>query len=196
MLARHITFSAYGFWPSNDPRGSGSSRVRAQHLYAVGGAATKVDARRSVAGREHDRQLGQRIRENLKFPPVTLTGHQARAIGRAIGTVCPKIDLVVFALAVLPNHVHLVVREHHFEPDELIACLQRAATRQLNAEDLHPFVAHRRPNGKLPTPWTQKGWTVFLDTDQEVRHAIQYVEFNPEKDGLPRQHWSCVVPFE
>ncbi|MCG8450196.1 MAG: transposase [Pirellulales bacterium] len=195
MLGMHLTFSTYGFWPPNDPRGSGSSTVRAQHLYKVGGTATKVRIRRSVASRPHDRQLVKRIKAELKFPPVTLTGKQAQAVGRGIVTICPKINLTVHALAVLPDHVHLVVQSHHFKSDELIACLQRAATRELNLAGLHPMQEFRRTNGKLPTPWTKRGWSVFLNTLKDMQRAIRYVEQNPVRAGLPRQRWSCVKPF-
>jgi len=196
MIGLHLTFSAYGFWPPNDPRGSWSTTVRAQHLYEVGGPATKVATRRSLARRPHDYRLRQAIKSELKYPPVQFTGIQARAVGLGINIVCPKINLVVYALAVMPDHVHLVVHKHHFDPNELIACLQRAATRQLNNEGLHPLREYPHANGKLPTPWTKKGWKIFLDTEKDMRWAIDYVERNPPDAGLCRQHWSCVEPYE
>ncbi len=195
MLGMHLTFSTYGFWPPNDPRGSGSTTVRSQHIFDAGGPATKVDTRRSVARRPRNWQLRQAIKGELKYPPVQLSGRQARAVGRGLGTICPKIDLVVYALAIMPDHVHLVTGRQDFAPAELIACLQRAATRSLNDEGLHPLQQYLRANSKIPTPWTKKGWTVFLDTEEAMRCAIWYVENNPIDAGLPRQIWSCVEAF-
>ena len=43
--------------------------------------------------------------------------------------------------------------------------------------------------------WGEYGWNVFLDSEQDVRRAIQYVEQNPPKEHKPRQRWSFVVPF-
>ncbi len=43
MRYTHITITAYGFWLPNDPRGSGSRIVRAQHLYEAGGAEVAVE---------------------------------------------------------------------------------------------------------------------------------------------------------
>jgi len=196
MLGLHLIISAYGFWPPNDPRGSWSTEVRAQHLYEIGGPATKVATRRSVARRPHDHKLRQQIKENLKYPPVQLNGLQARAVAIGVAKVCPKISLKIYAFAIMPDHFHLVVREHSFAPDELIACLQRAATRELNREGLHPLQDFPHPNGKLPSPWAAKGWNVFLDKSNDMRRAIAYVEQNPLKAGLRRQHWSFVVPYE
>jgi hypothetical protein len=36
---------------------------------------------------------------------------------------------------------------------------------------------------------------VFLKTPDEVRSRIQYVERNPEKEGLPSQHFPFVHPY-
>ena len=59
MLGWHLIFSTYGFWLPNDPRGSGSSEVRARHIYEACGEATKVHTTRSVAHRPHDVKLRQ-----------------------------------------------------------------------------------------------------------------------------------------
>jgi REP element-mobilizing transposase RayT len=196
MIALHLVIGAYGFWPPNDPRGSGSKSVRAQHLYDAGGPATTLASRRrSVAHVQHD--IGKRvaIKDALKFPPVRFSGVQARAVGRGIADIAAKIDLTVHAFAIMPDHMHLVVARHRLDGDELTACLKRAGTRGLNNENLHPLAEFRRPNGTTPTPWGGHGWKVFLDTPDQVRQRIRYVEGNPEAAGLPRQRWAFVVPF-
>jgi hypothetical protein len=35
-------------------------------------------------------------------------------------------------------------------------------------------------------------WKVYLDTEEEVRRAIAYVEENPLKEGKRRQRWGFV----
>ena len=108
------------------------TRVRAQHIYDAGGAATKVHTTQSVAHRPHDVKLRRVAKESLKYPAVELTGVQARAVGRGIGAICVKIGLVVHACAILPDHVHVVAATHRFDGDELIGCLKRAGTRGMN----------------------------------------------------------------
>jgi hypothetical protein len=148
----HLVFSVYGFWLPNDERGSGSSRVWAQHLYDVAGDATKVFTTHSVAHRPHDVKLRRAAQEALKYPAVRLTGVQARAVGRGIAAVLPKVGLVVHACAIMPDHVHVVVAALKFDGDEIIECLKRAGTRGLNAEGLHPLKDYPRANGRLPSP--------------------------------------------
>jgi hypothetical protein len=48
--------------------------------------------------------------------------------------------------------------------------------------------------GGIPTPWTAKGWNVFLDDELGINRAIIYVQRNPEKEGKPRQRWPFVLP--
>lgn len=195
MLGMHLIFTTYGFWPPNDPRGSGSTQVWAQHLYEVGGAATKVHTTRSVAGRPHDVGVRLRIRQSLKYPPVFLTGLQARAVGQGFAAICGKIGLTIHACAILPDHIHVVAVRHRLDGDALIECLKRAGTRAMNEAGLHPLAAFARKSGKHPCPWGAHGWKVFLDTPGEMVGRIRYVEANPDKAGLPRQRWSFVAPY-
>lgn len=191
----HLIFSTYGFWLPNDERGSGSTRVRAQHIFDAGGEATKVYTTHSVAHRPHDARRRRSIKESLKFPAVELSGLQARAVGRGIAAVLPKVGLVVHACAIMPDHVHVVAAAHKFAGDEIIECLKRAGTRGLNAEGLHPLKDYPRANGRLPIPWAGGGWKVMLVTPEKMLAAIAYVEENPVRAGLRRQSWAFVTPY-
>ena len=195
MLGWHLIFSTYGFWLPNDERGSGSSHVRAQHIYEAGGEATKVNTRHSVARQPHDLRLRRLAKRALKYPAVKLSGLQARAVARGIAAVAPKVGLVVHACAIMPDHVHLVVPRHSMDGDEVLACIKRAGTRGLNDEGLHPMREYSRANGRLPSPWGARGWKVMLFSREEIVSRIRYVERNPVLAGLSAQRWSFVVPY-
>jgi REP element-mobilizing transposase RayT len=194
MIGCHLIFGAYGFWLPNDPRGSWSTEVWARHLRPFGGP-TKVETRHSVAHRKHDRAERLRAKQALKYPAVKLTGIQARAAGRGFAQIIDELKVTVYACAVLPDHVHLVTAAHRPDGDELIGFLKRAATRHLSAEALHPLEAFRRGDGRVPSPWAVRGWTVYLDTVEQMRRRIRYVEENPLEAGLPRQRWPFVSTY-
>jgi hypothetical protein len=40
--------------------------------------------------------------------------------------------------------------------------------------------------------WSHRPYKVFLYTNDDVLGRIGYVDDNPEKEGLPRQHWGFV----
>ena len=195
MLGWHLIFTTYGFWPPNDPRGSGSTRVRTWHIYDAAGEATKIDTRRSVAAKPHDMSIRRAAKAALKYPAVELNGLQARAVARGITAVCPKVELVIQACAIMPDHVHVVVAAHRIDGDEIIACLKRAGTRGMNDEGIHPMAAYPRANGRLPSPWTERGWKVKIYTPKQMRDCIRSVEQNPVRSGIKSQCWSFAVPY-
>ena len=193
MLAYHAIFTAYGFWLPNDPRGSWSQWVASWELFRYGGPATTVATRRSVAGARHNAAQRVAVKQALKRPPVLFTGAQGLAISRGFVTAIRKSGHSLLGCAILPDHVHVVVRASRHNPRRVIGHLKREAALQLAAEDLHPF--ERASKGRLPSCWAEGGWCVYLDDEVEVRRAIRYAERNPEKEGKRRQRWSFVEPW-
>lgn len=189
----HFVFTAYGFWLPNDPRGSWSTLVRSVALRRFG-AATKVNTRQSVAAADHDVSARLDAKYLLKHPPVRFTGVQARAIGTGLGVAAREAGYLILALAVLPDHVHLVMTRHDRPVDLIAAHCKAKATHQLSVDGVHPFDMARDEEGKCPSPWARGYWCVFLDQPGHVRRAIRYVEANPIKAGLRRQRWTFVKP--
>src|SRR6266850_6659376 len=108
IVGYHIIFGTYGFWLPNDPRGSWSEFVGAWDLFRYG-PATKTTERRSVAHREHDQQRRLAAKQALVRPAVQFSGLQARAVGQGFADYFAKSKVPVWACAILPDHVHLVV---------------------------------------------------------------------------------------
>ena len=186
-LAHHVIISMYGFWLPNDPRGSWSDFVGSWELLRFG-EATKVSTRCSVAHVPHDARARRQAKRALKHPPVTLTGRQARAVGRGFARAVAEGAYAIHACSILPDHVHLVIGRHERSVGRIGGHLKGRATQRLVTEGL--WSEDQRP------VWGGRGWKVFLDTPDDVRRAVAYVEENPVKDGKPRQRWSFVVPFE
>jgi len=195
VIAHHIIFGAYGFWLPNDPRGSWSREVWAEHLRPFG-PTSKVSTRSSVAHVAHDQKHRLQAKRCLMYPAVRFTGRQAQAVAIAFGETSRLFELPVYACAIMPDHVHLVTARHSHTAEEIAGFLKRSASRRLNADDLHPLARFRRQNGRMPSPWAVSGWTVFLNTADEVRQRIRYVERNPVTAGFKPQRWSFVVPYD
>ena len=196
VLAYHLVFGAYGFWLPNDPRGSGSWHVWAEHLRRFGPATGLDDRSRSVARREHDWQLRLAAKRNLKYPAVKFTGIQAKAAGDGFGDYVLRNGVVVWACSILPEHVPMVIGRHDYEIESIAEQLKGAATRRLLKENVHPFRHIRTAKGRPPCCWQRGQWSPFLETPEEILERIQYVEHNPLKEGKPRQHWPFVVPYQ
>jgi REP element-mobilizing transposase RayT len=195
VIAYHVIITNYGFWLPNDPRGSWSDYVRSWELLLAGGPATKVNTRRSVAGVRHDVALRAQAKAALVRPPVVFSGKQAQAVGAGFGDFVDRSQVSIVACSIMPRHTHLVIARPPYEAEQAANLLKGAATTELTRRGLHPFADSPYLNGRLPTPWARKQWIVFLNTEADVRRAIEYVERNPLKDGLKAQRWSFVVPF-
>jgi len=195
VIGYHVILTAYGFWLPNDPRGSWSDFVGAWELVRFG-RATKTNERRSLAKKPHDRRTRLAAKDALKYPAVRFNGRQARAIGGGFGALANRSSLGICACSILPEHTHLVVGQHRHPIEQIVNLLKGAATRQLRSEGLHPFGALRETCGRLPPAWARGLWKVFLRTPADVRRAVRYVEDNPLREGLPRQRWSFVTPFD
>ncbi|QOV89424.1 transposase [Humisphaera borealis] len=194
IVGYHIIFGAYGFWLPNDPRGSWSDFVGSWDLFRYG-PATKTNERRSLAYDAHDHDVRVSAKKSLKHPAVEFTGVQARAVARGFSSYVQRSDLKIWACAVLPDHVHLVVARPAIRVEQLVIQLKGDATQQLIRENIHPLEGRQQPGTRPPKCWARGEWKVFLDPE-DVPRAIQYVEENPLKEGKRKQEWSFVVPYE
>ncbi len=193
ILAHHLIYSAYGFWLPNDPRGSESSFVRNEILREFG-PATKVHEHEFVAHKPHDRAKRLAAKAALEYAPVRFTGIQARAIGTGYRNGVQRSKLTIWACAVMPDHVHLVVAAHKYPIETLANLLKGEATKQLLADGLHPFQDIKVYRDRPPPCFARKWWVIYKDNDEAVVNAITYVERNPLKAGLPAQKWKFVAP--
>ena len=189
----HLIFGTYGFWLPNDPRGAWSDYVYAWEL-AKFGKATKSLERVDVAPAEYAvwRAEAQRA---LAYPPVSLDGKQAKAVGEAFSTFCAKNRLGIWACSILPEHVHLVLGRHRYKMEIVANLLKGAATKRLVENGLHPMAAYRETEGRLPKMWAKNQWISYLDSEHSIEQAIAYVERNPTREGMRLQKWTCVMPF-
>src|SRR6185312_8845259 len=181
--AYFCTFTVYGFWLPNDPRGSGSVYVGSKDLLPYG-LATKVRTRRSVAGRDIDPVVRREAKTALKYPPVRFSGLQALWVGRAFAEVLQDAECIAYACAILHDHVHLVVSRPRYSVEHLISRLKGCSTTKLDEKGLHPFQEYARVRGRLPRMWGRGDWTMYLDNLAQIGQKIRYVENNPIKEGL------------
>lgn len=193
VLAYHLVFTTYGFWLPNDPRGSWSDFVWAWELRRFG-PATRTYERRSLAYEPHDHAWRMQAKQALKYPAVVFDGLQASVIGNSFAATARARGYRIHACSILPEHVHMVVGRHHYEVEQVMRVLKQEATEALSHAGIHPLTRFSEA-GQTPTPWTRKGWKVFLDEPEDTLRACRYVEENPIKEGRRPQVWSCVQPY-
>lgn len=185
VIAHHLIWAVYGWWLPNDPRGSSSGEVRVASLADLGelhhGRKAVQPSRKELRAFHEGAQLV------LSHPVIRLDEEEIALVGDVFGRVIRLRNYTCYALAVMHDHVHAVIRRHKDKAEEMIEEMQRASRDALIAED--------RRRGNHPV-WGGPGWKAFEFDPPAVRSAIGYAEGNPEKSGLPRQTWPFVVPYD
>jgi REP element-mobilizing transposase RayT len=197
VIAYNVIITAYGFWLPNDPRGSWSEFVRRWDLLRFG-TATKVDERRSVAGRAVGREAWKRrdeAKDALLYPPVRFNRQQIAAISDGFADGVHRSGFRIYAAAILRDHSHVVIGRHHYPIEQVVNRLKGAATRELSGRNVHPLIAHRAPQGAAPSPWAQGLWKVFLNRPEDVIRSIQYARDNLIREGCPAQEWPFLTQY-
>jgi REP element-mobilizing transposase RayT len=194
VLWYHLILTAYGFWLPNDPRGSWSDFVGSWELLKFG-LATKTNEKRSLAHQPHDRAQRLAAKEALKYPPVRFDEDQRSVIAAGFADAIAEAGYVIRAACIGHDHSHLVVERHARTIEEIARHLKSKATMALTRAGIHPLRNYATNRGTVPTPWTAKCWSVFVNDDAQLMAAIRYVERHPMKEGLAPQLWSFVTPF-
>lgn len=185
VIAHHLVWTAYGTWLPNDPRGSGSHAVAAEPLAELG--PLHYGRRRIQPPPREVREFYDRAEPLLQFPVIRFDQRQIDLVAAALGDAIANDRYTCYAAAVMPDHVHLVIRKHRDHAEQMIETLQNSTRLRLST------------SGIVPTDhpvWTHGGWKRFLNSPDDVRSVIRYIENNPTKSGLPPQRWSFVTPYD
>lgn len=186
VIAYHLIWTGYGFWLPNDPRGSGSTTVRNDILAELG--ELHYGRKRVQPAGATVRRFQERAAEVLRHPLLTFEGTAVEATAEALRRVIDERRYTCYACAIMPDHVHVLIRKHKHQAEEMIEAIKETSRQHLIA------VGQRAPTHPV---WAcGGGWKVFLDHPDEIRRTIGYIEKNPDPLGLPRQHWPFVAPYD
>lgn len=186
VIAHHLIWTAYGWWLPNDPRGSGSQLVACDVIAELG---ELHHGRKKIQppGKEV-REFYERAGEVLKYPLLTFDESARLEIAAAFTEVIARERYTCYGCAIMPDHVHMLIRKHKHDAEEMGERLKVQSRKRLcgmgDGSDDHPIWG----GGNV--------WKVFLDHPDEVRRTIPYIEQNPVKIGLPIQKWPFVNRYD
>jgi len=185
VIAYHLIWTAYGWWLPNDPRGSGSQQVNSARLMDLG--ELHHGRKRVQPSGRMVREFYERAAPLLKHPLLTFDEPAREAIASAFEEEIAKQTYTCWACAVMPDHVHILIRKHKHLAEDMAENLMRPSRFRLIE------LGHREPTH--PTWIDATGWKVYLDPDDIVR-TIRYIDLNPVKIGLPEQKWPFVKAYD
>lgn len=178
-------WTVYGWWLPNDPRGSTSKVVRSDFLNELGelhfGRKTLQPASRDI------RAFYEQAKSLLKYPLLDFNSSAIKSVGTGFDEALQRFRYTCYACAILPDHVHLLIRKHKHTAEEMIANLQHFSRLRLSADGSR--------SADHPT-WTRGGWKVFLDHPDEVIRTINYIDRNPIPYLMKKQKWPFVTLYD
>lgn len=185
VIAHHLIWTAYGWWLPNDPRGSTSHQIECTSIKGLGELHY---GRKQIQPASSDlRKFYEIAGTVLRHDLLTFDNAEIAVIGAAFARIVQSRGYTCYACAIMPDHVHVLIRKHRVQAETMIEHLQMESgtailSRHQRAPD-HPV-------------WGGPGWKVFLETRDDIERTIKYIEDNPFKAHRPAQRWDFVTKYD
>ena len=150
VIAYHLIWTAYGWWLPNDPRGSTSRSVAEDRIAQLG--PHHYGRRRHLPPLETLDAFYREADDVLKFERLSLNQQDVQHAAEGIAEAVRTRRYTCYACAILPDHVHLVIRKHRDKAEDMIETLQAASRLRLRSAGL------RLPRQTWPFVVAYDGW--------------------------------------
>ena len=185
VIGYHLIWTVYGWWLPNDPRGSSSHEIRVERIADLGELHF---GRKPVQPFPAElRRFYEQARAMLRHESLTFTDEQIAVVGASLGSVIRARDYTCYACAVMPEHVHMLLRRHRDKSETMIDQFQTATRNAIRECGAWP------PDHPV---WGGPGWKVFLNTRDDMYRIANYIDNNPRKAGRPAQAWEFVQKYQ
>jgi REP-associated tyrosine transposase len=188
IIAHHLIWVLYGHWLPNDPRGSGSAIVYAPELQKLGEAYFGRRPEDEQPTRDELRAFFEEATQRLKYPVFWLDGVKRQSIVDGIVRACSEQGYTLWALAILHNHAHALVRRHRDDYQTIWDNISASTADAMRKSNMELGIDH--------PVWGNRPYGVYKDTPESVRACIEYIEGNPRKEGLAEQHYDFVQAYD
>jgi hypothetical protein len=185
VIAYHLIWTLYGWWLPNDLRGSTSRDIRCDALKQLGELHF---GRKKIQPSSRDiRAFYADARALLKHPLIELPLEAFSLVAHGFADAITACKYTCYACAILPDHVHLIIRKHRDCAEEMIYQLQHFSRLRLSESGIFPS------NHPI---WVQGGWQVFLDHPDDICRTIGYIRQNPIPYHLPIREYAFITPYD
>jgi REP element-mobilizing transposase RayT len=185
VVGHHLIWTAYAWWLPNDPRGSSSHEVRVEAVAELG--ELHYGRKPVQPARGELREFYQQAKQVLAHPILAFTEEDVVVLADSFGQTIQRCGYTCYACAIMPEHVHLLIRRHRHKAEQMVAEFQENSRTALIAAD--------RRRGNHPV-WGGPGRKVFQNTREDMRRIVRYIENNPLERGLAVQQWPFVQPYD
>lgn len=184
ILGHHLIWTVYGWWLPNDPRCTSSHEIRVEPLASLG--AMHYGRQHPGPSRQQLQEFHASAQDVLAHPVLLLSDEEIAIVGKALGEVIEERGYTCYACAILPEHVHMLVRRHRDYAEVMLEAFQEESREAL-------LDAGRRL--RVHPVWGGPGWKVFQDSPEGMVRVERYILDNLSKAGRPPQPWPFIKPL-
>ena len=185
VLGYHLIFTAYGWWLPNDPRGSLSKTIHSDVIAELG--ELHYGRKRVQPASSTIRQFYNEATSALRHPLLAFDEDDREQLALSFAETVRRWNYTCYALAIMKDHIHGCLRKHRHTAEQMLENLQRDSQSHLISTGRR-FESH--------PVWGGPGWKVFLESPDDFRRTIQYIEDNPIKAHWPAQQFPFVTPYD
>lgn len=186
IIGHHLMWTAYGWWLPNDPRGSMSRHVAIEPIARLG---EHHYGRKDIQPRSQEiRKFYQQAKDVLTYELLTFESEDVEFVARSFAETITAERYTCYACAIMPDHVHLLIRKHRDRAEDMIEKLQDASREALKEA--------KRRSLEHPVWGSGPGWKVFQNSSRQMQITINYIRQNPVKIGRPIQEWDFFTPYD
>src|SRR5207248_949650 len=138
--------------------------------------------------REVVRDFYDRAAEVLKHPLLTFDEEDRAEIAAAFAAVIAEKGYTCYACAVMPDHVHILIRKHKYRAEQMGDQFREAGRQRLIETD--------RRTADHPVWCGGNVWKIFVYDTEHMWNTIRYIEKNPLEIRLPKQEWPFVTVYD
>jgi hypothetical protein len=110
VIAYHLVWTLYGWWLPNDPRGSMSHFIESDVIFELGNL--HYGRKRVQPSSREIRAFYDVAATKLKHKLLKLTRDDVPVVASAFAEVIRTRRYTCYACAIMPDHIHLVIRKH------------------------------------------------------------------------------------
>ncbi len=181
----HLIWTVYGSWLPNDPRGSSSQEICAATLKDLGElhyGRKKIQPCGAII-----RRFYEKAKTRLKHEMMPLSDEEVEIVAESFAATIKVRRYTCYGCAIMPDHVHMLIRKHKDYAEDMIAFLQNDTWQR--------FMDEKRRPSDHPV-WGGPGWKVYLDSREDMERTVRYIRDNPVKAGRQPQMWDFVQEYD
>ena len=185
LIAHHIILTGYAHWLPNDPRGSMSLTTRTPEIAQF--AENHFGRKKDQPSRRELKEFYTQVQPHLAHRVLWFNAAERQALAETFDVVVQREGLTCYACAVLPNHVHILIRKHRLKAEQMSTMLKQAGRQALGAMGSAP--------ADHPV-FNSDSCHIYKSDAEAMWNCIRYIERNYEKHGIPNERCAFVVPHD